>query len=105
MRVTLPPFPVDDSALDMLSTALNPGPDAERTSVYELLDLYSELAGSDLAAVDEDDELNGDYVQVMRDPSYHEHNVLTALIGEVRRLRCELRARGFADVADGPAAP
>lgn len=93
MTVTLPPFPVDDSALDMLSTALNPGPDAERTSLFDLLDLYSELAGSDTTAVDEDDNLNHDgnefhpAVRVMRDPSYSPHDVIAALIAEVRRLR------------------
>lgn len=101
MSVTLPPFPVHDSALDMLAIALNPGEDAERSSLTELLDFYSTLGGSDVSAVDEDDELNGDHVTVMRDPSYHHHDVITALAGEIRRLRGEMRAYGFDEVAVG----
>lgn len=77
--MSLPPFPVDDGTLDLLSKAINPGPEAERSSVEDLLTLYSQLGGSDTGAVAE--------VIDERDPSYHVHDVLAALIAEVRRLR------------------
>lgn len=81
--VILPPFPVDDTTLDLLEHALNPGPHAERSSVGDLCRLYSELAGSDLNAVE---ETIGE-VTVMRDAEYHPHDVIAALLAEVRRLR------------------
>ena len=93
MTVTLPPFPVDDSTLDLLSTALDPGEEAERTSVGDLLILLSEMGGSDTTAVDSiewGDPLGmGESVEIhhLRDPQYHEHDVLRALVAEVRRLR------------------
>lgn len=80
--ITLPPFPVDDSTLDLLGTAMNPGPDAERSSLGDLLALYSQLAGSDTEAVEYEDGY-----EVARDPDYHVHDVISALIAEVRRLR------------------
>jgi hypothetical protein len=79
----LPPFPVDDQTLGLLDTALNPGPDAERTSVGDLCRIYSEMAGSDTTAV-ADTEHGTD---VMRDPEYHPHDIIAALISEVLRLR------------------
>lgn len=94
----LPPFPVDDGTLDMLSKAINPGPQAERSSVKDLLTLYSQLGGSDTEAVaevlDEGDVglgpgLAGAEIVLMRDPQYHVHDVITALVAEVRRLRGE----------------
>lgn len=79
----LPPFPVDDQTLDLLDAAINPGPDAERSSVADLCGMYSELAGADLGAVESGDE----HMAVMRDPMYHPNDVIAALVGEVRRLR------------------
>lgn len=91
MTVELPPFPVDDSTLDLLSTAVDPwgngDPEATTSSVWDLLKLMSEMAGSDTTAVE---EVVSEGVVVMRDPLYHEHDVIRALIGEVRRLRTEL---------------
>jgi len=92
----LPPFPVDDATLDLLSTAISPGPEAEGSSVGDLLILYSELGGSDTEAVaevvDEGDSdlglgLAGAEIVIMRDPVYHVHDVMSALIDEIRRLR------------------
>lgn len=83
MTAALPSFPVDDATLDLLWTALHPGPDAERTSVGDLLTLYSQMAGSDTEAVAEE----RDGIQTMRDPEYHHNDVLAALITEVRSLR------------------
>ena len=86
----LPPFPLDDVTLDLLWDALHPGPDAERTSLSDTLDMLSRLGGSDPRAIEEvlnDGSDGGPPVHVMRDPIYTEHTVITALIEEVRRLR------------------
>lgn len=79
----LPPFPVDDQTLDLLAAAVSPGPDAERSSVTDLCAMFSELAGSDLAAVESGDE----HMTVMWDPVYHPNDVIAALVTEIRRLR------------------
>jgi hypothetical protein len=79
----LPPFPVDDSALGVLWTALHPLPGLDHTSLNAVLDLYSQLGGSDPdAGVVEDRD-----VTVLRDPQYSVNDVIEALIVEVRRLR------------------
>jgi hypothetical protein len=82
--MTLPPFPVDDQTLDLLSAALN-GSEIEggRSSVGDLCHLYSDLGGSDLNAVESDDGV----MRVMRDPHYHPNDIIAALIAEIRRLR------------------
>lgn len=96
MAELLPPLPVDDVALDLYWMALHPGPDAERSSLFDVLDLYSRLAGSDPDAIEEvieegredngiDPEVHA--IHVMRDPQYHEHDLVSALIEEIRRLR------------------
>lgn len=94
--MTLPPFPVDDATLDLLTAALNPrehgDPEAASSSVWPLLTMLSQLGGSDTDAVAEvvdDGSDGGARVVVMRDPEYHEHDVLAALIAEVRRLRAQ----------------
>lgn len=83
---TLPPFPVDDSTLDMVWAAIHPWEQDERwerSSLWDLLTLMSQLAGSDTDAVEE--EVDG--TLLMRDPHYHDHDLISALIVEVRRLR------------------
>lgn len=92
--VQLPPFPVDEGTLDLLMAAMFPrehgDPDAEQSSVGNFLIFMSELGGSDTRAVEEvvDDGSDGrPAMHVMRDPQYHEHSVLEALVLEVRRLR------------------
>jgi hypothetical protein len=80
----LPPFPVDDATLDLLWAALHPGPDAEKSSVWPLLDMFSRLGGSDPEAVEE--QLD-DNTALMRDQHYHDDDVVESLIIEVRRLR------------------
>lgn len=81
--MNLPDFPVDDSTLDVLWASLHPGPEAERSSVWDTLQMFSELGGSDTEAVSE----IVDGIHIMRDPQYHVNDVLTALITEIRRLR------------------
>jgi hypothetical protein len=81
---TLPPLPVDDVSLDLYWSALHPGPDAERSSIGDVLDLLSEMAGSDPDAVE---ERLAENVVVMRDPMYHPNSLISALITEIRRLR------------------
>lgn len=92
--MTLPAFPVDDTTLDMLMAAINPrehgDPDAKSSSVGTFLDFMSQMGGSDTSAVEEviDDGSNGGpAIVLMRDASYHEHNVMEALVEEIRRLR------------------
>lgn len=86
---TLPPFPTDDTTLSLLMAAMDPrghgDPEATQSSVWPLLEMLSELGGSDTRAV-ADDESGGDTV-MMRDPQYSEHDVITALVHEIRRLR------------------
>lgn len=86
-------FPVDDGTLDMLEQALglSAGSDGiERSHMGEFLRFMSEMAGSDVTAVAEvlhrDADGTPDEV-VLRDPQYHEHCVVRALVAEVRRLR------------------
>lgn len=82
--MTLPPFPVDDQTLDMLSDAIDPDPKhASSSSLWAVCELYSELAGSDPTAVES--EHCG--VLVMRDPTYHPNDVVRSLVAEIRRLR------------------
>lgn len=82
-RHQLPPFPVDDATLDMLWSALHPGPGAERTSLWDFLGLMSELGGSDTSAVESEE----DGIRVMRDQHYTDHCVINSLISEIYRLR------------------
>lgn len=79
----LPPFPVDESTLQLLDDALNPQPLAERSSVSDLLEMMSQLGGSDPRAVAQVHESGVE----LRDQQYHEHDVIRALVAEVRRLR------------------
>lgn len=96
--MSIPPFPTDPTTLDLLWIALNPPEGSERTSVFDVLDMYSRLAGSDPDAVDEVIEEADPYdsgrfgfdIVVLRDPQYHEHDVLRSLITEIRRLRSDL---------------
>lgn len=90
----LPPFPVDDATLDLLEAAMNPwehgDPEATQSSVWPLLEMMSQLAGSDPQAVEEvvdDGSDGGARIVVMRDPVYTDRDVIEALIAEVRRLR------------------
>lgn len=98
----LPDFPVDPGTLDLLSVALDPGPEAERSSVTDFLIFMSQMGGSDTDAVESvehvagltdlaedliDDDSGAIEIRHMRDPQYHEHDVIRALIAEVRRLR------------------
>ena len=98
----LPPVPTDETTLGMIMLALDPGPEAERTSLNDLLELMSQLGGSDTDAVESVEMVGGltgiaedliaddsGMIEIhhMRDPCYHEHDVIRALIAEVRRLR------------------
>jgi dTDP-4-dehydrorhamnose 3,5-epimerase len=81
--MSLPPFPVDGQTLDLLSAALDPrgagDENATRSCVGEFLAMMSQLGGSATEAVSEE----RDGTRMMRDPQYHEHNVLAALVDEV----------------------
>jgi hypothetical protein len=76
------PFPVDQVTLDLLWDAIYPGPEAERSSMGDLLALLSEMHyGPDGPGHYEDG------VEVIETPSWHVHAVIAALITEVRRYR------------------
>lgn len=85
---SLPPFPVDDTTLDMLTAAIDPRAagdhQAESSSVGTFLEVMSQLGGSDTTAIEEQID---DALVVMRDPQYGVNDVMAALIGEIRRLR------------------
>lgn len=95
--MTLPPFPTDEGTLDLIMMALDPGPEAERTSLNDLLDLMSRLGGSDPDAVEEvleeadpyDSGRFGFDIVMMRDPIYVDHDVIRALITALRGVRAE----------------
>ena len=67
--------------------AMHPDPAVyDCSSLNDLCLLMSRLGGADTEAVA--DEVEG--VAVLRDPQYHHHDIITALIVEVRRLRARL---------------
>lgn len=75
-------FPLDETTLRMVDMALDSGPSGV-SSLGAFLELTSQLAGADTAAVESDDL----GVTVLRDPQYSEHDMIRALVAEVRRLR------------------
>jgi hypothetical protein len=85
----LPPVPVDDEWLALFWAALHPGLEADRTSIFDVLRMLSEMAGSDTQRFD--DVVDGvpadGVVPIASDPLYHPNDVISALIAEVRRLR------------------
>lgn len=84
--ITLPPFPTDDGTLDMLMAAIDPWshghPEATSSSLWPFLEMMSRLGGSQPEATTETEP-----VIVLRDPLYHEHDIITALVAEIRHLR------------------
>lgn len=79
-------FPVDDETLALLDRALDPTPTG-RTSMGELLDLLSGYDPDKVVPL-----LDGDGREVLDaveypHPIYHPHDVIRALVDEVRRLR------------------
>lgn len=83
----LPPFPVDDATLDMMWAALHPdhiGPNGEASFMGDFIKMMNELGGSDPRAIK---EVMGPGLHLMRDQSYHVHDIVSALITEIRRLR------------------
>jgi hypothetical protein len=72
----LPTFPVDSQTLDLLAQALDPwsngDPDAASSSLEPFLMMMSQMGGS-------------------ADAAYSSHDLIGALVAEVRRLRGEGR--------------
>jgi hypothetical protein len=87
--VSLPLFPLDDATLDLLERSLDPwshgDPGAASSSLEPFLEMMSQLGGSDPAAAESED----DGVVVLRDAQYSAHDLILALVAEVRRLRAE----------------
>lgn len=101
----LPPFPTDETTLALIMMALDPGPESERTSLNDLLELMSQLGGSDTDAVESVEMVGGltgiaedliaddsGMIEIhhMRDPQYHEHDVIRALIAALRDARAQI---------------
>jgi hypothetical protein len=88
---TLPAFPLDEQTLGMLEIALDPWrnghPEATSSSLGSFLEFVSQLGGSDTRAVESQDL----GVTVMRDPCYSEHDLIGALVAEIRQLRIDAR--------------
>lgn len=78
-----PTFPVDDITLDLLWTALHPGPEAERTSLNDLVELLSDMHHGPPSKPEE----LGDGIVYLPGVRWHPHDVIEALIVEVRSLR------------------
>lgn len=74
-------FPVDDTTLDLLWTAIRPGPESERSSLNDFLDLLSDMHFGPATGREEAG------VTVLGAPRWSDGDVIAALIGEVRRLR------------------
>lgn len=92
----LPPFPVDDSALDLLLAGVTIQDGAHRTSLHETLDMLSMLGGSDPKNIESEGFMEsplGDGSMVpyteLADPFYSVNDAIAALIAEIRRLRGE----------------
>jgi len=114
--MSLPEFPTDEGTLDMLMLAIDGGEGSTRSSVSDFLDMMSAMGGSDTTAVaevinddprDEDpydsrgDQPNmGQEIHVMRDPIYHEHDVIRALIAALRAERAQIEDVLAIDPAD-----
>ena len=90
----LGPIPLDDTALDSIDHALNAVFTVDDTgkhhiqgaeySLSQLLDFWS---GYDPADGILDSYIDGIPVYLHEKPSYHEHDLIRALVAEVRRLR------------------
>ena len=84
---TLPSFPVDDFTLDQVQHALDAAYDEEHRLTgadFTLTQLLDFLGGYDPASAQPTADPD---VTVYDAPTYHEHDVIRALITEVRRLR------------------
>jgi hypothetical protein len=72
-------FPVDDVTLELLDIAINPGPDAKRSSLLDLLHMMSP----------EPELVERDGYEENLAWAYSPHCVIRSLLAEVRRLRAE----------------
>ncbi len=83
----LPPFPVDDQTLDLIEESLECGEDKPSTDLYALLQFFSEMAGSDITAIEQTE----DGIATLRCPQYSAGDLILALVAEIRRLRSPVR--------------
>lgn len=89
--MNLPPFPTDDGTLDMIMLAIDPGPEAERSSLLDLLDFLSQLGhgGSAVSEVEVIDPGSEHEPAIVFDPapSYSVNDMVRALIDALREAR------------------
>jgi hypothetical protein len=101
MTMPLPPFPIDDLTLVLILDALDTcltydGPDGERLDephringafgLHELMDFYSGYDETKLVPED-DNDIRSIPMFTYPDELYTEHDIIRALIAEVRRCR------------------
>lgn len=82
-------FPVDDETLDLIDQALDPSVTGQ-SSLGSLLDLLSGYDPSKLVPVLDDEGVPIPDIEEYPDPLYHPHDVIRALMVEVRRLRADV---------------
>ena len=83
---TLPDFPVDEETLALLDQALDPTATGV-SSVGALLDLLSGYDPAKVQPVLDDEGRPLQHIVEYPEPIYHSHDVIRALMAEVRRLR------------------
>lgn len=79
-------FPVDDETLALIDQALDPTVTG-RSSLGELLDILSGYDPSKLVPLLDEDGREVPDASEYPDPLYHSHDVIRALVAEVRRYR------------------
>lgn len=90
--MSLPPIPLDDVALDLIDHALNAVYDVDDDGIHhnvgsdmtldQLLDFWSGPSPR------EHIRDTAEYIPIMwRSPRYSEHDLIRALVAEIRRLR------------------
>lgn len=81
----VPSFPVDDSTLDLVWTAIHPPEGATQSSLFTVLDIISDLTFGEVQP-DDIEQLDGGVTFCTR-LRWSEHDLISALVTEVRRLR------------------
>lgn len=80
-------FPVDAETLTLLGRALTIAPGSERTSLHDLLDVLSPPCFESYHEVDDSDSISIVTCGDACGGKWTEHDVIAALMAEVRRLR------------------
>lgn len=102
--MSLPPFPVDDETLNVIYDSMDRvvtgfdenGSPIREGSPFTLDDVLNMLSGYDesltVQALNEYDQPIPDIYEYTGPGIYHQHDLIRALIDEIRRLRNEIRS-------------